>query len=500
MSEPSEQSSAESQTVSESTSAESTADESSEIPSSASNKYTCEFCGDGFDDGAKMGRHIGAKHRKETKARKQQEIEAKRSGMDVIREVTGGMSEQEYIAQEGEIGFDRLKKAWLEKLLNSSPISPKTIDYVLTYYNLNVGYRNNNNELHSLMKAAGIQDKVIDIMMKSLVNWEDNARSMLYESSGYVQSSAYGPSGGMPRFDRPMGQYSSRDYSQPSIGMPPRYDKYPPQGRTPPPYDSYGQQQSGGVDAMTLMKILDERDAKKEKGDRLDRLENAVANKDQEIIKAVKKLMEDEKKKSSGSGEDPYRGQFVEYEEVIMDPANPGKPLMNEKTDQPIMRIKKVPMSAMPTLDSNKQENSEVIRIRADLEAIKNKPESDPAIEEMKKELQKSSEKFDKLKDEMNSKQQENFKNQIEDLRKQIENASKNTGEWKSDTMHLVSELGTKFDKIIERREPIGKVVKDILIQPEQRHTKPGETDIAIKYADEEGVPTEGDPSEESVE
>lgn len=458
---------------------------------SGTKTFECQFCGLVFDDGASLGRHIGAKHRKESREFKKQQKEMKRKGLDIIAEVTSGMSEIEFISQNPQDGFYKLKEAHLQKLLDITPTSDKVKEFIMVHYNMNPVYKDNYNELSSLLKSAGMHSNFVDQTLKGLIAWESSIRK---EMSPEQQGSFY-----YAGMSQPPSQFTNTGYFGAEMRYPNAYPQQPfggyrPQGYppgSPPGYPQPGRSPDAPMTMFDLLRVLDERDARKEKQDRLNQLEKQMNNMPKIIMQELKE-MGVFGKKSNNTDE-----KYVTYEELVFDPST-GKPMINDDTGEPIKIKKSVPLSAMPTSPPNVGPTREIIELKNKIDRLTEQPRDDERIKEFKEILKQQKEDYEKLRDEMTKRERQSMEKHLASLEKQIDRLSQNQGQWKNDVWHAATLIADKGEKILMRRKPLSETVARIALGDE-RPTPTGSKTKAVQFADTEGLPIEDRTDENEV-
>jgi hypothetical protein len=451
-------------------------------------QYKCEYCDETFDDGAAKGRHMGSKHRKDIAARKEREHEMKRTGLDIIAKVTGGLSEQEFIGQNGEEGFEKLKEAWLEKLLSTSPINSKTVEYVMTMYRVNRSFQNNYQELSSLISSAGVNERVKGIIMKGLMSWEEEAIGYLDEALGGSGSGYYGMGG---RRRRPQGMYADESFgrNRGTGNEDQSWGGRPGMGRRTPRGDerySYGDDRPlTAGDAMAMFRnMMDD----KRKQDELTILRQKVDS----IPQMVQKILQDNlggRRRGSGGGQGEGDEPECEIEVVLKGPD--GKPLLDGNGNA-IKTMRRIPISRMETMDDVSKQPVDVRQIiRDEITRIKTPKEEDAQIRELKEQAKIQTERYEELKDELKAKDKEMFEKQLAAMQSQIEKLSSNVGDYKNDMYRLAATSVDRLSKQLDKREPLSKLAAKFILKEEGIQLPPGESAEFIELSNKNQLPVE---------
>lgn len=444
------------------------------------------YCGMAFEDGSALGRHVGAKHKKESRVRKAQEKEMRRTGMDRIVDITGKLTQEEYVAQNGEDGFFKLKAAMLEVALDGAGISEALIEKIVKQYNLNPVLQRDFNQLAQAIRRMGVRDGPVQNFMDIMVGWENNILPVLERAQVGGQRTYFG-SMRMP------GQYGMMGTSYYG-GMGQSYDMYGnPIGQYGPRGMQGGGSPMGGMGPGMIpglpLTMNDVRNAirgemeDKKKRDRIDDLE--------EKIDAIGEFLTNPKKrKGRRDDDDGDDTRYIDMQIPIKDPET-GE-VLKDDTGAPFMRHIRIPEDKFAMTDIfGKGENSEIKRLREEIRTLTQKPREDPMIKELKAEIAEQKKMYDSMKDTMHENEREAWNRRFEDMEKRMEDVGRNVGEWRNDSYRLLSGMLKDGKDIMQGRKPFREWAADVMMNRPQgnRVIGRGPQDVVDEFADESGLP-----------
>lgn len=464
------------------------ADESQE------DQIPCKFCSETFEDTKHLGLHIAHKHRKENKKLKQAMAEQKRTGMDKIVEVTNGVPQKEYIAQNGEEGFFALKEAMFDVALDSVNVSPETKEAALMQYKLNPAISRDFNRMSEALTGLGVNQHRVRLVMDIMMGWEQTAITALDESMGRGPRTYYSPlrgpgnQGGMYGVGYGAGQQYGQGFMSPS-GYMTGGQPYQPGSMMPgmPPGMMPGQSMSYSEMLSAMDRKLDDR----KKKDELSELDKKVDTLGDMMMKFF-----EGKLKPKGQSVEEVR--YCEYETPLIDPTTGGV-LLNKDGD-PIMRMMRVPEDRMPSIDSMPSgRDRQMEKLEDKIERLMEKPREDPLVQEMREENKEIKKMMADQKDLFNSKQVEALEKRMDENNKIMANMGANMGEWKSDMARMVSGSIKEMGDIMKSREPFRDWAGKMFLgtRTGQKVFKTGPNDVVNSFEDSEELPVVHRPKQQ---
>lgn len=216
-------------------------DPENEEPSSPSEPtkqevYSCQYCDVTFPanrEGALLkGQHITRVHSDRVRQERavglrppRQQAPPEGETFDAEKELLSDMLPREYVAQYGELGIGKLRRARLSKLIGIAPdITGKVRTWVMENYDTDEAAKKDPNSLQALLEHSGVSVKTAQRITAIIAGLDQELRSYLPIEQPY-----YGPPGpqqlGRPYYYNPRSPGDQGPYSR----------------QPPPPYYSYGQ-------------------------------------------------------------------------------------------------------------------------------------------------------------------------------------------------------------------------------------------------------------------
>jgi len=460
--------------------------------------YPCQFCGTTnsakygiLDTPIKLASHTKYECEKAKAHKKAEGLKEAGREIDAAREVAGPAPTQETAAPEpddltprqrvamyGAPELEKLKRRSLEKFMSAAPnVGKKLSDWILQQWDLDANIREDPNYLNDLLRDAGVPANMSYRAVNLVMSLDDEMRDVLEQRHERFRIQRREP---YRRESYPDRDYGRQDFERRPPIREDRFtershlrrvsdgvyeDNEPYYGRQPPPMSS-----------------SDEASWK---------MEREIDRATRPLLEKIDKLAEDLKESRQPKPEQTveiWRPKLNEQGEILTDAA--GKPVLERISapasmanqfmpheDPELVALKKMEYykslfapqgaSAEPELTLEKvrevirQEKEQLTPERVasiiDEKMKSNAPPVNPEFAKMQNQLDVLNKELGETKDKMTQERFDALKKQLDDTRGMIQNMQ--TGEFKEDSMRLLSKSLDKATEMMSTRKPLEKAL-----------------------------------------